>query len=98
SSCQRRGKWNSAELRPAARPLLVRRLTEQDLGYQEDSADHNRAVGHVECRPMIGTEIKIEEVHYVAAEQPVPQIANCSAQNERQAHARGTHHVAVLTQ
>src|ERR1700739_3612916 len=78
--------------------LLFRRFGGGDLGYQHQRPYHDGAVGHIERRPVISPHREVEEVHHVSFQQPVPQIPQGAAHDERQSDAGGGHGVAVLPQ
>src|SRR5208337_3306211 len=71
-------------------------LCEQDFKHQQPRSHHNRAVGHIEGRPLVWANIEEEKIHDVPADQAVPQIADRAAQNQRQADSGGGQAVAVF--
>src|SRR3954466_6557293 len=57
---------------------------EQDLCHQQHRAYHDGTIGDVKRGPVVAIEIEVEEVDDVSREEPVPQIPNSSAKDERQ--------------
>src|ERR1051326_3172408 len=75
--------------------LLLGGLAEQDLRHQQQRADDDGAVGHVESRPGIFRNVEVEEVDHLTVHHAVPQIAERAAHDERKPYSGGTHAVAV---
>ena len=55
---------------------------EEDFRYQQDRANDNSTVGHVKGRPVVGAEMKVEEVNNVPGEKAVPEVAGRATENE----------------
>ena len=64
------------------RRLLARRLGEHDLKHQQPRSHHDRAIGHVEGWPLVRAYIEEEKIYHVAADETVPQIADCASQDQ----------------
>src|SRR6202035_1453109 len=95
SGVSRTVRVNSSRLRGG---FVDRRLREEDFDDQQTSSDHNRAVGYVESRPLILANVEEQEVHNPAVEQAVPEVSQCSAENQCQANARCGHGETVPPQ
>src|SRR5437667_1245726 len=65
-------------------------FTSQDLQSQQNDADRNRRIGNVEGWPVVRADVELEEVHNVSIGQSVVQIAQRSAENERQRNLQQT--------
>src|SRR5262245_56117320 len=61
-----------------------------DFQRQQRNADRNGGVGYVEGGPVIGPNIKFEEVHHISIREPVVKIAQSSTQNECQSDLQNT--------
>jgi hypothetical protein len=73
-----------------------RRFSEQDFEDEQARADHDSAIGHIECGPLVLTYIEKQEIHHVTADQAVPKVADRASENKRQPHAGRGHRVTVL--
>lgn len=67
---------------PLRRFFVRRSFREQDLDHQQARATHNRAIRYVEGRPLILANVEEQEIHDPAVQQPIPEIAYRTAQDE----------------
>src|SRR5690606_7073242 len=51
---------------------------------EQDRADADRAVGDVEGRPVPAAQMEVEKIDDVAVDQAVDDVADCTAENQRQ--------------
>src|SRR5438309_5313878 len=72
--------------------------SKENFTEQQQSADHNGAIGYVEGRPVMGADIEIQEVDHAPAHHAVPQIAQSAAEHERERDGGGVQALAVLPQ
>src|SRR5215831_13579696 len=68
-------------------PAASAALTEQPVPDQQRRADGDRRIGGVEGREVIPARVQQHEVHHVAEDDPVPQVAERTAEDEREAGA-----------
>ena len=61
---------------------------QEQLDEDEDGADRDRRVGDVERPEVPAAPVDVHEVDDVAGVQPIDQIAERAAENEREADAR----------
>ena len=57
---------------------LRRKLDEK----QEEDADNNGGISHVECRPMVPVEGKVQKIHHSSFQNAIGQIPEGSAQDD----------------
>src|ERR1051326_6405431 len=69
---------------------------EQNGKDQQKGSNHDGAVRNVERRPVVVSKIEIKEVGHRAFAEPVPQIAESSAQNQAQRNGSEIQHRPVL--
>src|SRR2546430_15971632 len=69
---------------PRSAPLFM----EKPLEDQQPRADRDGGVGDVERRPMPAEGMEIEEVDHLAEAQPVDDVAERPAQDQRQPAAK----------
>jgi len=60
---------------------MAGRFREENFEDQQTCAYDDGAVGHVECGPLIAADVEEQKIHYVAAHDAIPEIADCSSQN-----------------
>ena len=51
--------------------------------YKDSDTDRNRAIGNIERRPVVITDIKIEEIRHHTEPDPVDKVADSSSKNQR---------------
>jgi hypothetical protein len=61
--------------------FMGRGFGEQDLKNKQTGADYDGAIGHIERRPLVLADVEEKEVNYVAADQAVPEVADCPTQD-----------------
>src|SRR5688500_7862024 len=54
----------------------------------EDGTDGNGGVGNVESPEVDGPPVNVDEVYDMADDDPVDEVAECAAQDQRQTHPR----------
>lgn len=65
-----------------ALPSSARRFLFSHRPPQEHQrAHHDRAIGHVEGRPVVRADVKVQKVRYLSFHQPVPEIPQRTTQN-----------------
>jgi hypothetical protein len=72
--------------------------SKQDLNHQDGCADDNRAIGDIEVWPDILTDIELQEVDHVPGKHSIPQIAQGTAENQRQCKRGAVQSVRVPPQ
>src|SRR5712691_10222890 len=65
---------------PRSAPLFM----EQPLEDQQRRADRDGGIGDVECRPVPPHGVEIEEIDHLAEAQPVDDVAERAAEDQRQ--------------
>src|SRR6185312_4022114 len=97
SQWRRSTRRATAELRREVRcsaALLTGR--KQNSRHQQDGSNHNRAIGNVERRPMMIADVEIQKVSHRSLPQPVPEIAECSAQNQAERNGNQVQSVSAF--
>ena len=51
--------------------------------HKDSDTDRNRTVGNIERRPVVFTDIKIEEISDHTEPDPVDEVTDSSAENQR---------------
>ena len=51
---------------------------------KDHHADADGAVCNVKGRPVVGAEIKIKEINYFSVNEPVNEVADCTAEYQCQ--------------
>src|SRR5437879_2582320 len=78
---------------PRSAPLFM----ENPLEDQQRRTDRDGGIGEVECRPMPAEGMEIEEIDHLAEAQPVDDVAERPAQDQRQPGAsRSEEHTSEL--
>src|SRR6185437_8273570 len=78
-----------------AQPLFSPGISKNSR-HQQDGSNHNRAVGKVERRPMMIADVEIQKVSHRSLPQPVPEIAECSAQNQAERNGNQAQSVSAF--
>jgi len=64
-------------------------MGEQNLQNQQAGADHDRAVGQIEHRPLILLDVEQKKIDYAAAGDSVPEIARGPAEYQSEGDGGG---------
>ena len=49
-----------------------------------EGADGNRRVGHIECRPVKGSDVEIKEIDHFSESDAIDEISHGPSNDERQ--------------
>src|SRR5512146_1455765 len=75
-------------LRALSSVLVHAALRKHDLQHQQHGSSDDTTIGHIEVRPDVTADVKVQEVRHLAADDPVPEVSDRAAKNERQADSR----------
>src|SRR5438270_8032521 len=68
----------------------------QHAQKKQQCAYNDGAIGNVERRPVVSANVEIQKVRDLAVRDSVPEIANCSTQNQRKRQSSGVEHATVF--
>lgn len=61
-------------------------IKHQVFKNKQKNADKNSGICDIECRPVVGTEVKVEKINDKPKPDPVDQIPDSTAGNQCQSH------------
>ena len=65
---------------------VVLMARQPQIDEQQKRADGNRGIRRIERREFVRPEEDLEKISHCAAKQPVPDVAACAAEYQRQSH------------
>src|SRR5438045_3777414 len=57
----------------------------QEVEQQQSAADHDGGIRHIECRPLVLTDVEKEEVGDASPDDAVEHVARRAAEDQREA-------------
>jgi hypothetical protein len=68
----------------AMRNIILILSTSEHLNKEKDSSYCNCGICHIECRPMVCSNVDIDKINHLSETHPVYKIPQSSRQNERE--------------
>lgn len=62
-------------------------IEHQVFKNKQKNTDKNGGICDIECRPVVGTDVKIEKINDKSKPDPIDQISNCATGNQGQSHS-----------